>query len=55
MACHEQVMCGGTAGLERVLDRIGTGALAWKGFLRGCWGEFDQVLANAGAVTSARR
>ena len=44
------VAYGFTAGLERDLDRIADGALAWKGFLRGFWGEFDQALAHAGAL-----
>ena len=41
---------GFTAGLERDLDRIAAGALAWKGFLRAFWGEFDRALAHAGTL-----
>ncbi len=44
------VAYGFTAGLERDLDRIAAGALEWKGLLRGFWREFDQALANAGAL-----
>ena len=39
-----------TAGLEKDLDRIAGGAVAWKGILHAFWGDFDTALKTAGAV-----
>ena len=39
-----------TAGLERDLDRIAGGDVAWKGVLHAFWGDFDAALERAGAL-----
>ena len=41
---------GYTAGLKADLDRVASGALAWKAMLGGSWSGFHEALEDVGAL-----
>ena len=44
------VAYGYTTGLKADLDRVASGALAWKAMLGGSWSGFHEALEDVGAL-----